>query len=80
MEDSMVARLKKVIAGVLGLDAAAVTAEASPATLRNWDSLKQMQIMLALEEEFGVQFDDDQIHELSSFEQMATELVKRGKS
>lgn len=71
-------RLKKVVAAVLGITAADVTNEASPATLKNWDSLKQMQIMLALEEEFGIQFDDEQIHKLSSYKLIAAELEKRG--
>jgi acyl carrier protein len=76
----MEARLRKVIAAVLGVDAAAVTPEASPATLKSWDSLRQMQIMLALEEEFQVRFDDDQIHELASFQLIAAELARRGIS
>lgn len=71
-------RLKKVVAAVLGITVPDVTNEASPATLKNWDSLKQMQIMLALEEEFGIQFDDEQIHELSSYKLIAAELAKRG--
>jgi acyl carrier protein len=74
----MEARLKKVIAAILGIAATDVTDEASPATLKNWDSLKQMQIMLALEEEFSIRFDDAQIHDLSSFKLIAAELTKRG--
>jgi acyl carrier protein len=35
--------------------------ESSPKTISTWDSLQQVHLILALEEEFGVQFDVDQI-------------------
>lgn len=73
----MLDRLRKVLATVLDIDVAAVTDDASPATVKNWDSLKQMQIMLALEDEFHVHFDDEQILELSSFQKLLLELQRR---
>ena len=71
-------RLRKVISVVLGIEPGLVTDDASPATLKTWDSLKQMHIMLALEEEFSVRFEDDQIHELASVAKINDELRKRG--
>lgn len=38
-----------------------VTEETSPETVENWDSLMHMNLVLALEEEFDVAFDDEQI-------------------
>jgi len=60
-------RLKTVLAQILDIAPQAIDEAASPATISSWDSLKQMQIMLAVEDEFGVQFTDDQIHELQSY-------------
>ena len=60
-------RLKTVLAQVLDIPSQAINDETAPATVASWDSLKQMQIMLAIEDEFGVQFTDEQIHELQSF-------------
>jgi acyl carrier protein len=34
--------------------------------------------MLALEEEFSVRFEDEQIHQLASVEKISVELRKRG--
>lgn len=60
-------RLKTVLAQILDITPQAINESTSPATVSVWDSLKQMQIMLAVEDEFGVQFSDEQIHELQSY-------------
>lgn len=60
-------RLKTVLAQILDISSQAINDETAPATVTSWDSLKQMQIMLAIEDEFGVQFTDEQIHELQSY-------------
>ena len=41
--------------------------DASPDTIDNWDSLRHMNLVMALEEEFGVQFSTDEIIELLNF-------------
>jgi acyl carrier protein len=38
----------------------------SRATLEAWDSLKHMHLVLALEDEFGIEFSDDEIANLDS--------------
>ena len=38
--------------------------ESSPDTIELWDSLKHLNLVLALEEEFNVQFTDDNLIEL----------------
>lgn len=75
MED----RIKKVMADVLGIDEASVNEESSPETIENWDSLRHMSLVLALEQEFDVQFDEAQISEITSFyliKQALNNLVK----
>ena len=34
-------------------------------TVEQWDSLKHMHLMLALEEEFGIEFDDEELSKLT---------------
>lgn len=60
-------RLKTVLAQILDISSQTIDDETAPATVAGWDSLKQMQIMLAIEDEFSVRFTDDQIHELQSY-------------
>jgi len=38
-----------------------LTADSSTATVEAWDSLKHMNLVLALEEEFGIRLTDEQI-------------------
>lgn len=38
----------------------------SPDTIQQWDSLKHMSLLLALEEEFDVHFDDEELLEMMS--------------
>jgi acyl carrier protein len=44
--------------------------ESSINTVEVWDSLKHMNLVLALEEEFGVQFSDEKIVEMLSVAQI----------
>jgi acyl carrier protein len=38
----------------------------SPDTVDSWDSLRHMNLMLALEEEFGIKFSDEQLMSMST--------------
>lgn len=69
-------RLKKVLAATLNFPAGQINESSSPRTIPQWDSLKQMQIMLAVEDEFGVQFADDDIHQLSDYVLIREALTK----
>lgn len=63
MED----KIRKIMADLLGVDPKKITDETSPDNLEAWDSLKQMSLVVSLEEEFGIEFTDDQIAEMMSF-------------
>jgi acyl carrier protein len=69
-------RIKQIIAAVLSRDIEEIHDDASPDTLSNWDSLRHMNIVLALEEEFGVHFDEQRLLELTSFALLREELRK----
>ena len=59
-------RVFQVVSSVLGVPPGEVNDDTSPDTVKTWDSLRHMKLMLALEEELGVQFTADQIVEMSS--------------
>ena len=48
--------------------------ETSPDNIKAWDSLMQMNLVLALEEEFGVVFTEDQIVEMLNL-QLIVEIL-----
>jgi acyl carrier protein len=60
-------RIKQVMASVFNVDASSIDETASPETIAEWDSLKHMNLVLALEEEFSVSFSSDQIVEMLNY-------------
>ena len=61
MED----KIKEILATILEIDQSEVNNETNPDTVSNWDSLSHMKIVFAIEEEYGVEFSDDQIIQLT---------------
>ncbi|MBP7649707.1 MAG: acyl carrier protein [Phenylobacterium sp.] len=59
--------LKQILAAVLGVDAAAITADSNSDTIESWDSLRHMNLVLALEEEFGVSIPDEEAANITSY-------------
>ena len=53
-------RLKQVLANVFDEESESINDESSMDTIENWNSLKHLNLILALEEEFAVSFDEDE--------------------
>lgn len=64
----MTEAIKRVMSQIFGVDPGVIVAESSPETIERWDSLKHMQLVMALEDELEIQFPDEVIPELVSFE------------
>ncbi|WP_291417179.1 acyl carrier protein [Actinophytocola sp.] len=58
--------MRAVIAAVFGIAPGELPERASPETVAGWSSLRQVRIMLALEQEFGVEIDPNLIPALTS--------------
>jgi acyl carrier protein len=70
-------RVRAVVADVFGLDPGDVGARTSPDTVDAWDSLQHLNLVLAIEEEFDVQFGDAETTELVSFPLIVTILHEK---
>jgi acyl carrier protein len=68
-------RIKKVMSNVFDIDIAAITENASPDNIEKWDSLKHINLIVALEEEFGFEFNDEEISDLLNY-QLILDVVK----
>jgi acyl carrier protein len=55
-----------VLSSILNVGRESLTPQSSRDTLEEWDSVKHMYVMLALEEEFRIEFTDDEIANLAS--------------
>jgi acyl carrier protein len=60
--------LKQVMATVLGVPVAAISESTSMDTVESWDSIKHMNLVLALEEEFGVSIPDEDAANITSYQ------------
>lgn len=60
-------RAREVLANVFGLDPADIGADTSKDTVKGWDSLQHLTVVLALEDEFSLQFDDADTVDLVNF-------------
>lgn len=67
MSADLEARVKAIMAAVLGLDAQRIDESVTPETTKGWDSFRHMSLVSALEEEFEVQFSDAQIADLLNY-------------
>lgn len=60
MDDNVEGRVRTVLAEVFELEPEEVGPHTSTDTVEKWDSLQHLTLVLALEEEFAIQFDDEE--------------------
>ena len=60
-------RLKAVVGSMLGLDPAAIDDQTSTDTVPAWDSIRHMNLIIALEEAFGITIPDDDVVTMTSY-------------
>lgn len=70
--------LRLVLAEIFELDPAEVSEDASTLTLAGWDSLRQLELMLALEQEYGVRISAEALLDLDSVPAIEAYLDEQG--
>jgi acyl carrier protein len=60
-------QLKRLIGSVLNLPAESIDENTNADTIEDWSSLAQLNLILALEEEFGIEIPDEEAAELTSY-------------
>ncbi|MGW4502345.1 acyl carrier protein [Micromonospora sp. NPDC004336] len=71
-------RLRVVFRAALELSDDAVVDGLEYRGIENWDSLAHMSLVAAVEDEFGVMLDTDEVIDLSSFDRARQILEKHG--
>lgn len=59
--------LKHVMATLLNIDPNSINPDSSMDTIESWDSLRHMNLVLALEEEFKVSIPDEDVGNITSY-------------
>ena len=73
MED----KLKNLLSVLLGVNQEEIDNTTSSESIEGWDSLKQMNIIIAVEEEFNIQFDEVESILSNSYQSLLDMLKKR---
>lgn len=71
-------KLKQIIASVFKIDVATVNSNTSPDTVESWDSLNHLNLVLALEEAFNVNFTESQTVEILNYDLIKISLQELG--
>ena len=70
-------RIKQVMTAVFEIAIEDITEDASSDTIETWDSLKHMNMMAALEEEFSIEFSDEEILEMTGYRLIKEALLSK---
>jgi acyl carrier protein len=68
-------RIVQVISAILEIETSSISQDSSIETLEEWDSVSHMNLVLAMEQEFDVEFSDDQMMEVLSVKKLSETLA-----
>jgi acyl carrier protein len=71
-------KIREIMAQVFNVPEASINSLSSPDTIESWDSLKHMNLVTALEEEFNVRLTYEQISEMLNFSLIIEVLKENG--
>lgn len=61
-------RIKEIMSKVFNVAIEDINEQSSRETIENWDSLNQLNLVVELEEEFGIELTPEEIGEMNNFE------------
>jgi acyl carrier protein len=70
-------KVKAIMASVFEIDEKEINEESSSETIDTWDSMMHMNLIAALEEEFEVEFDEEEIIEMMDYRSILEVLSKQ---
>ncbi len=73
----MIDNVRRVFADIFSIPVEEVHANTTPDMIPAWDSIQHLNLVLALEAEFGVQFTPEEIEQLLSVELIADLLTEK---
>ena len=71
------AGVRRVLAAILGVAPGDLTPDTAAENVPGWDSMKQINLILALEDEFDVEFSDREVAGLTSFRRLCEAVRER---
>ena len=75
MTSTILDQVRTMASDLFAVPAERISAASTPETIESWDSIQHLNLVLALEERFGVQLSPEEIEQMKSIGQVA-ELVE----
>jgi acyl carrier protein len=76
-EDAILARVRGVIVKVFGDDEVVVDASTTAADVEGWDSVSNIEVLVALEREFGIRFNTGEMATVANVGELVTLIAGR---
>jgi acyl carrier protein len=73
-------QVRGIASDVFGVPADTITAESSPQSIESWDSMQHLNLVLAIEERFGVLFEPEEMEEMKNVGAAAALVDKKLQS
>jgi acyl carrier protein len=70
-------RVRTIASDVFKLPEAEITPQSSPQTVATWDSVQHLNLILALEQEFDLQFEPGEMDEMNSVDRILSVLESK---
>ncbi len=70
--------LRELLADILEVSPDDIRLETSTESIETWDSFRHLQLILAIEGEYGVQFDPQRVADLTTVEMILSDLRAKG--
>ncbi len=80
MHSSLLIQIGRIAADIFGVPADQIGPQSSPDNVEGWDSIQHLNLVLALEQEFEIQFTPEEIEQLLSVELVADLIEEKRKS
>lgn len=80
MTASTFEQVRGIASDVFGVPADTITAESSPQSIESWDSMQHLNLVLAIEERFGVRFEPEEMEEMKNVGAAAALVDKKLQS
>ena len=68
-------RIKNVMSAVFEIPEEQIKNDSSPDTIGSWDSLRHMNLIVALEDEFKVELTDDEILDMMNYKSIESIII-----
>lgn len=74
---STLTQVQAIASDIFGVPMDKITADSSPETIETWDSMQHLNLVLAIEEKFGLQLSPEEIEEMKSVGLVAALVEKK---